>query len=374
MARDHNFPLDQIILAREDSGGGPSLESAASKSSLTLSALADTLDQKVLPWIAANPNHVIIPRSTFKEMTASAVLPAGVALVPSPMRSRRVIVQGRPHGYLSISACWPEDKVESKRHNMMGCTIRGRADLRVSNYIMKCSEGNFILFASGIPMPDGTTAHFHDDADQEVGCDILWFCAMKDVLKCWICRSENGKHSAMPALFIKRPSLCAYFEAVFEELTDRGPLRAQIRQGLLIAMMALVQKDIQDGRYFRWLPGTGPDNPEEETDPVKRAQKYIRQHLAESLTLESVSRQCFMSRTQFAKLFRSETGETLNQFVTKCRLEEATLRLRTTKAQVAGIARHVGLMPRHFNELIRQHTGLTPGDYRRQNWDESNSW
>lgn len=374
MELDKNFPVEQFAQAREDAGGGSSSESALSKSSLTLSFLIEALEQKALPWMTTNPERVIIPRATYREMTVNAAFPPSVEIVPSPLRSRRVTVQGRPNGFLSISARWPEDRVETKRINMIGCTIRGQADLRISNYIMRCNEGNFILIASGIPHPDGTTPHFHDDSRHDRSCDILWFCPMRDVLKCWICRSENGKHSIMPSLFLKHPSLCAYFNAVFEELTDGSPLRAKIRQGLLIAMIASAQKDIQEGSYFRWLPGAVQDDPEEEADPIKRAQTYIRQHLADYLTLDSVARYCYMSRSQFARVFHSETGETFNHFVTQCRLEEAKLRLRTTNVQIAGIARHVGLKPRHFNELIRQHIGMTPGEYRRQHRDEGHSY
>lgn len=374
MELDQYLSHGQFTMAREDSWTGSGSTPGSSKSSLTVPHLLDALERKVLPWLSDHPNRIVIPRATYKEMMGQVPFPQGVEMQPSPLRSRRITVQDRPNGFLGTSARWPEDRVEAKRFNMIGCTMRGQADLRISNYIMRCGEGNFFLLASGIPHPDGTTPHFHEESPHDRSCDLLWLCPMNEVLKCWVCRSENGRHLVMPALFLKRPGLCDYFNDVFQELSDRSPLRAKIRQGLLIAMLASAQKEIQEGHYFRWLPGTEAYGPKEEADPIQRSQAYIREHLAESLTLDSVARHCYMSRSQFAKVFHSETGETFNQFVTKCRLDEATLRLRTTTVQIAAIARHVGLKPRHFNQLIRQHTGLSPGDYRRQHRDEANSW
>jgi AraC-like DNA-binding protein len=350
--------------------GMDSADLPPARSPLTLSVLTEALNRKALRWITEDPNTIVIPRATYKEMMLDAPFPDGVEMVPSPLRGRRVAVREKPNGFANISARWPEAQLETKRSHMIGCAIRGQADLRISNYILRCGEGNFILIPSGIPHPDGTTPHLHDDPHHEKHCDILWFLPMNEFLKCWICRSENGKHSVLPTVYLKRASLRAHCDEIFEELEDRTDFRTRVRQGLLIAMIASILQEIEEGRYFRWLPTTEVDAPVEEADPIKRAQAYVRQHIAEQLTLDRVSRYCYMSRSQFAKVFHDETGVTFHRFVTNCRVEEALLRLRTSKVQTASIARHVGLKPRHFNHLIRQQTGLSPGDYRKQNWEE----
>jgi AraC-like DNA-binding protein len=105
---------------------------------------------------------------------------------------------------------------------------------------------------------------------------------------------------------------------------------------------------------------------EEVADPIKRAQNYVCQNLSEPLTLERLARYCYMSRSQFAKKFHEETGETFTAYLNRCRLEEAKMRLATSSAQIAGLSHHVGLKPRHFTQMFQQSTGLTPGAYRRK--------
>lgn len=369
------FPGEVVMEEMESGSGISSSAGGAGKTSLTIALLLEAIEFKALPRVQDDPGQcMVIPRANFKEMKAEAPLLPGVEILLRSIRSRKVPVQGRPTGVQITSARWPEDGLETKRFPLIGCTIRGTADLRISNYTLRCPEGNFILISGSIPHADGSRPHIEDDPECERGCDILWFSPIGDVLKCWICRSENGKHSGMPTVYLKRKDLCGYCDALFEGFGERSPVRARIRQGLLIALMSSVQNEILEGRYFRWLPQTGTEIEDEETDPIKRAQKHIREHISEPLHLDGVARHCFMSRSHFAKIFREQTGETFNEYVTRCRLEEAKLRLTTTTAQIAGIARHVGLKPRHFNDLIRQHTGMSPSDYRRQNRDEANSW
>ena len=48
-------------------------------------------------------------------------------------------------------------------------------------------------------------------------------------------------------------------------------------------------------------------------------------------------------------------------------MDEARRRLRETKQSVVEIALDVGYAnPRHFEQLFRRETGLSPSDYRRQ--------
>lgn len=352
-----------------------SFATEAPRPSLSVNSLTDAIAGRALPWLEQpNADIYVIPRANWKQMAAERPLPDGFEITPTPLRGRRVTVRDRPGGFQVVSARWPEDSLEAKRFPMVACSILGATDLVFGNYTMHCAEGRFILIESGIAHPDGKTPHLVEACRHTHSCDILWICPLGDVLKAWICRSENGRHISLPTVYLKRQDLCEYCEALFRDNADRGPVVRSIRRGLLIALFSSVLHEVQEGRYFRWLPQIGASVDEEESDPIKRAQAYVKQHISEQLTIDHVARYCYMSRSQFAKVFRTETGETFNQFLTNCRLEEAKLRLTTTTAQVAGIARHVGLKPRHFNELIREHTGMTPGMYRKQNRDEANSW
>jgi AraC-like DNA-binding protein len=340
---------------------------ASKSTSATGAPLIEAISRKALPWVESNgADRIIVVCPTFKEMQmASGSLPEGVKITPRPFVGRRVIVRDRPAGLQLVNARWPEDGLDVKRLPIITCTISGPAELRISDYILHCPEGCFIFIPAGIPHSDYSRVHLEGDNWDRRQCDILWFSPAGEVLRCWICHSENGKHSSLPALNLGLRKLLHSVELLFEDYDGEISLCNKIRQGLLIVLLASVQNEIQQGHFFRWLPQPLNLAPEDEADPIKRAQSYVREHLGEALTIERVARHCYMSRSQFAKMFRAETGETFNTFLTSCRLEEAKLRLTTTTAQIAGLSRHVGLKPRHFNQLFLRHTGLTPGAYRR---------
>lgn len=357
-------------MARIHSGKVPSPKPSA-KSSISVASMISAIRHRGLPWIEQHAaDSIIIPRPNFDAMKSQAASD-GIEITRSPLQGRRISSRERPGGIQFINARWPSEKLESKLMPMIACTIQGTADLRLNDYTLHCPEGNFIFIPAGFAHPDGSTPHFHGDPASERSCDILWFFPMGDVLRTWICRSENGKHSSLPSIYFDQKNLCTYLAALFEHLEDRSDTLGKVRQGLLIALLASVVNEIEAGRFFRWLPQTVDLTSEEEDDPIKRAHIYIRQYMNERLTLERVARYSFMSRSQFARKFSEQTGETFCQFLTRCRLEEAKLRLTNTTAEVARIGRHVGLQPRQFNHLFRLHIGLTPGDYRRQHRNES---
>jgi AraC-like DNA-binding protein len=356
-------PVDQELIDQTLMGASQPI-SASQVGAALVSAIAT----QALRWIEDNSaEHIIVARPNFKEMQACASdFPDGVKITARSLQSRRVVVRDRPTGFQFVSARWPGDGVEAKRFPMIACALRGPTDLRISNYVLHCKEGCFVFLPAGIPHPDSSRVHLEGENENRRSCDILWFSPMGEVLRCWICRSENGKHSSHPSLYISQKKLINYLELLFEGVDERDAVSRKIRQGLMIALMSSVQKEIQEGRFFRWLPQSVAMGAEEEGDPIKRAQNYIRQNLGDHLTLERVARYCYMSRSQFARKFHEETGETFTVFLTRCRLDEAKMRLETSSAQIAGISRHVGLKPRHFAQIFQQSTGLTPSEYRRR--------
>lgn len=352
----------------------PPLPRPSVKSSITVSTVISAIRHKALPWIEQGPpGGIIIPRSDYEGTKRLAALES-FDVTYRPV-GKRVISRIRPNGFQTVSARWPSDGIEAKFSPVIACTVKGSTELRLNDYLLHCKEGSFILIPAGMAHPDGSTVHLEGEMAAERSCDILWLGPMGDILKVWFCRCEGGKHIGLPSIYLDQKSLCVYMDALFEHLHDRNPVRGTIREGLLTVLMASILNEIEEGRFFRWLPQAAPvDEGDGQTDPIKRAHIYIRQHLGEPLTVESVARHSFMSRSQFAKKFTDQTGETFNQFLTRCRLEEAKLRLSTSTVQIAGIGRHVGLKPRQFNQLFRQHTGQTPGSYRRLHQSEpSNS-
>jgi AraC family transcriptional regulator len=73
-----------------------------------------------------------------------------------------------------------------------------------------------------------------------------------------------------------------------------------------------------------------------------------------------------MSRTNFIRHFRRETGQTFHDYVTAQRMEEAERLLREGEWSLSFIRQFIGLRPTQFLTQFKKHTGLTPAEFRRR--------
>lgn len=94
--------------------------------------------------------------------------------------------------------------------------------------------------------------------------------------------------------------------------------------------------------------------------------QYIREHCAEKLTLEDLSKSCFYNPSYFSRLFKEHYGMTLTEFLSNTRLEKAQQLLEQTSLSVEEIALQSGFSGRNaFYKLFKERTGLTPQGYRK---------
>lgn len=73
-----------------------------------------------------------------------------------------------------------------------------------------------------------------------------------------------------------------------------------------------------------------------------------------------------LSRSQFARQVKQETGATFVEILTQCRIAEAKLLLQESEWSTAIIAKFVGFKSvTYFHHLFVQRTGITPGQFRQ---------
>ncbi|MGN0185229.1 MAG: helix-turn-helix domain-containing protein [Aristaeellaceae bacterium] len=92
---------------------------------------------------------------------------------------------------------------------------------------------------------------------------------------------------------------------------------------------------------------------------------YIQHHLSESIRVETIARELYMSRPHLSARFRDETGETLTDFILKEKVEEAKRLLRYSDKSFTVIGAYLGFSsPGHFTRVFKKYTGRTPTEYR----------
>lgn len=98
----------------------------------------------------------------------------------------------------------------------------------------------------------------------------------------------------------------------------------------------------------------------------RRAKELMRAHLASSLTMTEVSRECRLSPSYFAAAFRRSTGRSPQRFLSELRVSEAKSLMMTTDQPLAEVALLCGFSDQsYFNRVFSRLVGNSPGSWRR---------
>ncbi|MBC8541999.1 PocR ligand-binding domain-containing protein [Bianquea renquensis] len=100
-------------------------------------------------------------------------------------------------------------------------------------------------------------------------------------------------------------------------------------------------------------------------DIMYKADKYIKQHYMEKLTLEDVASQVYLSPSYFSKIFKEEMGASFNNYLNKVRVDNAKRLLLKDGVNLVDISNMVGYEDQsYFSKVFKKLSGVTPGKFR----------
>ncbi len=95
------------------------------------------------------------------------------------------------------------------------------------------------------------------------------------------------------------------------------------------------------------------------------AKEWILHNLDKQITIDRIAHHVFMNPTYFCQQFKSETGETVHDYVTKERMKQARKLVMEDTLKIGEIARRVGYSDtKYFSKLFKQYYGETPSKYK----------
>ncbi|MBS7533428.1 helix-turn-helix domain-containing protein [Ancylobacter sonchi] len=98
---------------------------------------------------------------------------------------------------------------------------------------------------------------------------------------------------------------------------------------------------------------------------LRKAVALMRENMSRGLDMEEVARAAGLSRPHLFSLFRDQLDLTPGVFWNSLRLEEAVNQMRASEDNLTSIASSLGFTAQcNFTRFFRQHTGVTPSDYR----------
>lgn len=149
-------------------------------------------------------------------------------------------------------------------------------------------------------------------------------------------------------------SMTAYiYELTAESSSHSGALiRQAVEHGLsLVNMMIMNTVELSETSDHSQL--------------VSDTLDYIDTHVSESMSLETLAKQFFVSTYHLAHKFKSEVGCTVNQYILNRKLGEAEQRLVFGDDPIKEIASDCGYTSlQYFYSVFKKHTGSTPAEIR----------
>ena len=104
-----------------------------------------------------------------------------------------------------------------------------------------------------------------------------------------------------------------------------------------------------------------------DVEKIEQALEIIYDRYGENLDLDTVSRMCGYSKSNFCKIFKRVTGDTFHNVLTRHRVEIACLHLKESTASIDNIGSTVGFSDsKSFCRTFKKLIGESPGTYRKK--------
>lgn len=243
----------------------------------------------------------------------------------------------------------------------IGLVLGGKGVYHTPNGSKNIEKGNIFVFTSNEP-------HYITKIDPE-GLSILYL------------HFSNSATERNPLLNEKYPFIFYNHSPSFDNKIESDPeisnklqsIEDELmhrQEGYQCAISALIS-DIfillirKHGYYPQDINASQP------TERLRKAIEYINHHYCESLTLAQIAEQCNITPNYFSALFKDCLNTKLWDYITAKRIEKAKRMLDKAdrSLNILDIAIQCGYSnTANFNRAFKQHTGITPSQYRNSNY------
>ena len=108
-----------------------------------------------------------------------------------------------------------------------------------------------------------------------------------------------------------------------------------------------------------------PRQREHNDHDVQKAQRYLEENFSKGVVIDEIARHVRISPRHFKRRFKQATGHAPMQYLQLVRIEAAKMKLETTRETIDEITQYIGYEDSStFRRLFRQHTQLSPREYR----------
>lgn len=101
---------------------------------------------------------------------------------------------------------------------------------------------------------------------------------------------------------------------------------------------------------------------------IEEVKRYIQSHYKEELDLSRLAELVYLTPSYLSKLFKTETGGTITDYLISVRIERAKTLLRDRRAwKTYEVGEQIGYAdPAYFNKVFKKFAGCTPKEFRER--------
>ncbi len=149
---------------------------------------------------------------------------------------------------------------------------------------------------------------------------------------------------------------------IYEDLKSNDEMyRLHVHARLLNLLLPLAE-------YHRRHIGKTSDARPDRRTRLRRVFQYLEKNYSRKITLSTVSSIAMMSENYFCRIFKSTTGLSFIQYLSRLRIDRAKELLRNSSIGIADISFEVGFSNyNYFDRIFRRQTNLSPTRYRSEN-------
>ena len=99
---------------------------------------------------------------------------------------------------------------------------------------------------------------------------------------------------------------------------------------------------------------------------VRSCMEYVATHIFEKISLHAMTQELGYNEHYISRKFKSETGQSLSDYINQEKIQTAKLILTDTRLSVAEISDRLSFSsPSYFGSVFRKQTGMSPAEYQQ---------
>jgi AraC-like DNA-binding protein len=268
----------------------------------------------------------------------------------------RVEVWDLPHFY---------DSIHFHEECQITLILKGEGALSLGDHLTDFKEGDLLVIGKNTPhVLLNPEEYYREDSHRKVRAISVFFSddTFRHIFKRIPETARIEEFLEMTRFGVR--IRCNGSESLEREMNNLADLKLVPRIILFIELLDLISSHSRIEVLSSALPAV---NCKEDTHKLQKIFDYIARNFDKKITLEEVAGMVNLTPTAFCRFFKLRTNKTFSQFLIEVRIKQACKLLSDGNFNVTETFFSCGYNnSSNFHRHFRQHTGLTPSEYRER--------